>query len=108
MRDSARILAGVISLVRVIYKVTYPNDKIYISKDLTNRINYFGSASSQYIERDFTPEERRQFSVVKGILWESETASDEEINRRELEYIRSYESNNPSIGYNRWPTFRSR
>lgn len=40
----------------VIYKITYPNGKIYIGQDRTNSINYFGSASSALIARDFTPE----------------------------------------------------
>ncbi len=30
--------------MKVIYKITYPNEKIYIGKDLTDNINYFGSA----------------------------------------------------------------
>jgi len=30
-----------------IYKTTYPNSKIYIGKDVTNSINYFGSADNQ-------------------------------------------------------------
>ena len=29
--------------MKIIYKVTYPNGKIYIGKDLTDSINYFGS-----------------------------------------------------------------
>ncbi len=27
--------------MKVIYKITYPNGKIYIGKDLTNTLNYF-------------------------------------------------------------------
>ena len=30
--------------MKVVYKITYPNGKIYIGKDLTDIINYFGSA----------------------------------------------------------------
>jgi len=89
--------------MKVIYKITYPNGKIYIGKDLTDSINYFGSASSKLIEKDFSREERRDFSIRKEILWESETASDAEVNRMEVEYIRSYRSNDPKVGYNRWP-----
>ncbi len=29
--------------MKVIYKITYANGKIYIGKDLTDSINYFGS-----------------------------------------------------------------
>ncbi|NLT21023.1 MAG: GIY-YIG nuclease family protein, partial [Syntrophomonadaceae bacterium] len=37
--------------------------------------------------------------------WESETATDKEVSLKEVEYIRHYQSNNPSIGYNQWPRF---
>ena len=42
--------------MKVIYKITYPNGKIYIGKDLTDSINYFGSANRKLIEKDFTRE----------------------------------------------------
>ena len=92
--------------MKVIYKITYPNSKIYIGKDLTNDINYFGSANSKLIEQDFTREQRRDFTIRKEILWESETATDKEVNRKEVELIKYYNSNNPSIGYNQWPKFK--
>ncbi len=67
--------------MKVIYKITYPNGKIYIGKDLTDSINYFGSANSRLIEKDFTREQRKDFTIRKEILWESETATDETRNR---------------------------
>jgi len=45
--------------MKVIYKITYPNGKIYISLDLTDTIDYFGSPDSKLIEKDFTREQRR-------------------------------------------------
>ena len=48
--------------MKVIYKITYPNGKIYIGKDLTDTLNYFGSADSRLIEKDFTREQRRVVS----------------------------------------------
>ncbi|VAX32793.1 FIG00518700: hypothetical protein [hydrothermal vent metagenome] len=87
--------------MKVIYKITYPNGKIYIGKDLTNSINYFGSASSSLIEKDFTREQRRDFTIRKEILFESD--DENEINRKEPQYILKYNSNDPAIGYNRWP-----
>ncbi|MCF8564879.1 GIY-YIG nuclease family protein [Alicyclobacillus tolerans] len=92
--------------MKVIYKITYPNGKIYIGKDLTDSINYFGSASSKLIEKDFTRNERRDFTIRKEIIWESETATDNEVNRKEVEYIKHYQSNDPRIGYNQWPKFK--
>lgn len=93
--------------MKVIYKITYPNGKIYIGKDLTGSLNYFGSADSKLIEKDFSPEEQRDFSIRKQILWESSTASDQEVNAKEVELIRENKSNNPSIGYNQWPRFKA-
>jgi hypothetical protein len=90
---------------KVVYKVTYPNGKIYVGKDLTDSINYFGSASSELIAQDFTEEERRDFTIRREILWQSDTAPDSEVNAREVEFIRDYRSNDPEVGYNRWPKF---
>jgi hypothetical protein len=91
--------------MKVIYKITYPNRKIYIGKDLTGTLNYFGSANSKLIEKDFTLEQMRDFTIRKEILWESDTASDKEINLKEIEYIKTFNSNNPAVGYNQWPKF---
>lgn len=92
--------------MKVIYKITYPNGKIYIGKDLTDSINYFGSADSTLIEKDFTREQRRDFTIRKEILWESEDASDTEVNQKEVELIQKYRSNDPSVGYNHWPKYK--
>ncbi len=89
--------------MKVIYKITYPNGKIYIGKDLTDSINYFGSADSDLIAADFTREQRRDFTIRKEILWESEDATHSEVSRREAAFIRQYRSNDPAVGYNRWP-----
>lgn len=92
--------------MKVIYKIIYPNGKIYIGKDLTDDINYFGSANKNLIEKDFTRDQRRNFAIRKEIIWESETASEEEVNQKEIEFIKSFRSNDPTIGYNRWPKFK--
>ena len=89
---------------KVIYKITYPNGKIYIGKDLTNSINYFGSASSELIAKDFTHEQRQCFSITREILFESEETST--VNKLESEYILRHQSNNPEVGYNQWPKFK--
>lgn len=93
-------------MFKVIYKITYPNGKIYIGKDLTDGINYFGSASHKVIESDFTREQRRDFTIRREILWESETATETQVNAKEVEYIKQFRSNDPIIGYNRWPKFK--
>lgn len=90
--------------LKIIYKITYPNKKIYIGKDLTDDINYFGSANSELISADFTREERRRMVIIKEIIFESDNI--EEINRTEVELIKFHQSNNPEIGYNQWPKFK--
>ena len=89
---------------KVIYKITYPNGKVYIGKDLTKTLTYFGSVNSELVENDFTPEEMRDFTIRKEILMESE--DENEINKNESKFILEYQSNNPAIGYNQWPKFK--
>jgi hypothetical protein len=84
--------------MKVVYEVTYPNGKIYIGQDLADSINYFGSANNKLIEKDFTREQRRDFKIRKEILWESETASDQEVTLKEVDYILSLNSNYPTVG----------
>ena len=87
--------------LKVIYKVTYPNGKIYVGQDITDSANYFGSANSELIAADFTRDQLRDFTGRKQVLWESDTASNAEVCRKELEFIRSLRANDPAIGYNR-------
>ncbi len=89
---------------KVIYKITYPNGKIYIGKDLTNSLTYFGSVNSELVAKDFSEVEMRDFSVRKQIIFESESA--EEINKIEAQLIVEHGANNPEIGYNKWPKFK--
>ena len=91
--------------MKVIYKITYPNGKIYIGKDLTDSINHFGSADHVLIARDFTRDQRKDFTIRREIIWESATATDAEVNQKEIECIRAYRSHDPDVGYNRWPKF---
>ena len=73
--------------MKVIYKITYPNGKIYIGKDLTDSINYFGSTDGTLIEKDSTREPRRDLMIRREILWEFESASDAEVNQKEVEFV---------------------
>lgn len=91
--------------MKIVYKITYPNGKIYVGQDRTDSINYFGSADSSLIEKDFTREQRRDFTIRKEILWESENATDKEVSQKEIELIRKLKSNDPNIGYNQHPKF---
>lgn len=89
-----------------IYKITYPNGKIYIGQDRTDDINYFGSADSATIAADFTRRERRNFVVRKEILCDLTDTSVKELNWREARMIQRFCSNDPEKGYNRSPRGR--
>ena len=92
--------------VPYVYKITYPNGKIYVGLDMTDSANYFGSADSALIEADFTEEQLRDFTIRREILWKSEDASRREVSAKEVEYIVSLRANDPEVGYNRWPKHR--
>jgi len=92
--------------MNVVYKITYPNGKIYIGQDRTDDIRYFGSPNRDVIEKDFTRDQKRDFTIRKEILWESETASIEEVYQQEIYFINKFRSNNPNMGYNMWPKYR--
>ena len=92
--------------VKVIYKVTYSNGKIYVGQDVTDSPNYFGSASTNLLATDSSPEQRQDFVPRKEILWESETATKEEVTRMERKFILALRAKDPAIGYNRWPNFK--
>ncbi len=93
--------------MKVIYKITYPNGKIYIGQDITNTITYFGSPNSKLIEQDFTREQKRDFTIRKEILLElPDNINNSEVFRHEVALIREHRSNDPSVGYNRSPKFR--
>lgn len=90
---------------KVIYKITYPDGKIYIGQNLTNSINYWGSTKSNLIAKNFSVEERVNMTIHREIICFFDNA--DEVNEKEAELIRQYDSNNPDIGYNRWPKFKA-
>ena len=93
--------------VKIVYRITYPNGKIYVGQDRTDSANYFGSASSAVIARDFTREQLGDFTIRKERLWESDTASRSEVTAKEIEFILALKANDPAVGYNKWPPFKS-
>ena len=92
--------------MKVIYKITYPNGKIYVGKYLTDSINYFGSADDTLIAQDFNREQRRNFCIRKQIIWESANATNKEVSDMEVQFIIKLRANDPNLGYNRWPKFK--
>jgi hypothetical protein len=97
-----------ISALKIVYKVAWPNGKIYVGSDLTDTISYFGSPDPKLIAADFPSRSlRRTITVTREILWESQTASDAEVRRKETELILAHRSNDPAVGYNKFPRRKS-
>ena len=93
----------------VIYKITFPNGKIYVGKDIGepgHSLRYFGSWHNETVEADFSVEDLRDFVLRKEILFESEDKV--LVSSREGDFIKSRKSNDPQIGYNRSHRTRSR
>lgn len=94
--------------MKQIYMITYPTGKIYIGKDSVGSYRYYGSPDMDVVNADFEelPDEvRKDYTIRKQILWESPDCTESELSAREVEFIRKYESNNPRVGYNRWPKY---
>jgi len=95
--------------MKQIYKITYPTGKIYIGKDSVGSYRYFGSPHMDVVNADFEslPDKvKKDYTVRKEILWESDTCSESELATKEVKYIKLNQSNNPDIGYNRWPKYK--
>lgn len=84
-----------------IYRVTFPNGKIYIGQDWTDDICYFGSACRKLLTADFTREQRKDFTVRKELVEELVHTTREKINLAERAWIERCRSYDPKIGYNR-------
>jgi hypothetical protein len=92
--------------MKVIYKITYPNGKIYVGKDTTgNNLLYFGSPNREYLERDFNLDNLDVICLKKEILFKNADISEPELSQKETEFILKCESNNPAKGYNILPKF---
>lgn len=92
--------------MKQVYKITYPTGKIYIGKDSIGSARYMGSPDMNLVNADFKtlPDHiRKDYTLRKEILWESDSATEAELSAKEVEMIRLYRSNDPAIGYNRWP-----
>jgi hypothetical protein len=88
-----------VSRRRQVYKITYPNEMIYVGSDDTgSTFTYFGSPSATgRIAADLAPW-RDDLVVRKVILWESDTASKAEMLAKERELIVELRANDPAVG----------
>jgi hypothetical protein len=95
--------------VKQVYKITYPTGKIYIGKDSVGSARYMGSPDWELVNEDFArlPKDiQLNYALQKEILWESDDATESDLAAKEVEMIRKYRSNDPEVGYNRWPKFK--
>jgi hypothetical protein len=86
----------------VVYRITFPNGKIYIGKDIGepgHSLRYFGSWDNLTVEADFTKEQLADFTLRKEILFESDDKL--AVTRMESRLIAEHRASDPSIGYNR-------
>jgi hypothetical protein len=90
-----------------VYKITYPNGKIYVGMDVTGSVTYFGSPSAKVRIAAELGEHVNDYTARKQILWESDTASDAEVRAMEIKLIREHGANDPAIGYNLTPKWRT-
>lgn len=91
----------------VVYKITFPNGKIYVGKDIGtdgHTIRYFGSWNFSRVEDDFTKEELQDFTVRREILFEGSDAV--EVGKKEMALIVELGANHPERGYNTRPRFK--
>ena len=85
----------------VIYKITFPNGKIYVGKDIGgsgHSLRYFGSWNNALVAQDLTKEQLSDFTLRKEILFESNDKN--EVSKKEGEFILALRSNEAAIGYN--------
>lgn len=95
--------------MKQIYKITYPTGKIYVGKDSVGSYRYYGSPDMDIVNADFEslPDViRKDYTIRKEILWESPDCEESELSVKEVEFIRKFQANDPTIGYNRWPKFK--
>ncbi|UWQ03048.1 hypothetical protein K3X44_06955 [Aliiroseovarius crassostreae] len=91
----------------VVYKITFPNGKIYIGKDIGkdgHTIRYFGSWNFKRVEADFTKEELKDFTIRREILFEGNDKV--EVGQKEMALIVEQGANDPERGYNTVPKFK--
>lgn len=89
-----------------VYKITFPNGKIYVGSDTTDSVAYTGSLDETTIKEDFPIYARQRFVIVKELLWFRDDATRSETCAEEQRWIKRLQSNNPEIGYNRSPKWR--
>ena len=93
--------------MKYVYKITYPNEKIYIGQDRKDLyMTYFGSPCQEYVNKDFSWDEVQNITIRKEIIFSSDKISNAELHKEETKLILKFESNNPKKGYNLKPKWK--
>jgi hypothetical protein len=71
-------------------------------------LKLFWQSRQQTLRGRLYRQREKGFYDKKTILWQSNDATDKEVNKKEVELILKYQSNNPKIGYNRLPKFKEK
>ena len=98
-----------VPLAYVVYRITFPNGKIYVGKDvggIGHSLRYFGSWDDALVAIDLTDEQLRNLTLRKEILFESRSKA--EVSLMESKLIVELRANDPTIGYNRTHRAHSR
>lgn len=84
-----------------IYKITFPNNKIYIglSRDIKRRMGEYNSASKAKGPCDYAIKKYGKITTIE-VLEAYDTIDQELLEERERYWIKYYQSNNRNIGYN--------
>lgn len=92
----------------VIFKLTFPNGKIFVGRAPAESILETGGVDPALVLRDLTPRQRADFFLRRETIWESASASAEEAAAVEAAYIRALGADDPAMGYNRPSPARER
>jgi hypothetical protein len=93
-----------------VYKVTYPNGKIYVGRDTGwcaefDYYRYVGTQSlraKEKIRRDIDEitGSDKKITITKELLYEAKLCTVGHIKKKEIEFIRLLDATNESVGYN--------
>lgn len=86
--------------MKQVFKLTFPNRKVFIGKDGRGSITCFEGYSREAVEADFRNVILPAFSITKEVLWESEKAGEEEMETVVERYVRMFRADDPQFGYN--------
>ena len=92
-----------------VYKIIFPNGKIYVGADwgrnaTTDVVSYFGSfkkSAHLILEEHQAHINNKSFTITKEILYEAFNQTPEHIRKKERKFITQLDAKNPNIGYNK-------